>query len=57
MKNIKVKTGQIVERSAQYLASGTKKEITLVKDEVVPPNPYGGKPIFTLVDKTKHKSK
>jgi hypothetical protein len=54
-KKIVLKTGQIATISGQYLAGRTKKEITLIKGDKVPPNRQGKLPKFTLVDRTKHK--
>jgi hypothetical protein len=50
-----IRTGEKVKTSGQYKASGTDKEVTLVKGKKTPPNVYGGLNKFTLVDKTKHK--
>lgn len=54
-KKIVVKTGEKVPVSGQYRPSGTNKEYTFVKGKEVPPNVYGGKHKFTLVDQSKHK--
>jgi hypothetical protein len=54
MVKIIAKTGHPAPVSGQYRASGSKKEITLSKDDVTPPNNYGGRQEFILVDRTKH---
>jgi hypothetical protein len=56
-EQIVIKTGEIVQESGQYKPSGGKTEFTFVKGNKVPPNQFGKLPKFTLVDKTKHKSK
>ena len=49
-----IHTGQKAPESGQYQPKGTKTEITLTKDERVPP--YNGRAKnFVLVDRTKHK--
>ncbi len=53
MKNTFVKTGGTVPVSGQYRPSGSKTEVTFVKDNRVPPTKSGAT-TFTLVDKTKH---
>lgn len=54
IKLVKVKPGQKVPVSGQYKVIGSKDEITLIKDKIVPPNNSGkGKQEFILVDKTK----
>jgi hypothetical protein len=55
---VTVKTGETVEKSGQYHPSGGGNlEITLVKGKTAPPNNSGERPIFTLIDETKHKGK
>jgi hypothetical protein len=49
----RLKTGQKVRISGQYSNNKGNSEITLVKGKTVPPSK--GSPIFSLVDKTKHK--
>lgn len=53
MKSTKVKTGGTVPVSGQYRPTGTKTEVTFVKDKRVPPTASGAT-TFTLTDKTKH---
>lgn len=55
-KRVKIKTGEIVEISGQYQASGKDTEATLVRGEPAPPNP-GHLPYWKLVDPTKHKKR
>ncbi len=50
-----VKTGERVPKSGQYRPVGGNSEYTFVKDNKVPPTPYG-KTKFVLVDETKHKN-
>lgn len=54
MPKVTIKTGTIVPKSGQYRPVGTRYEVTLTKGERVPPN-KGHKPMFVLVDATKHK--
>lgn len=59
-KSINVKPGENVIKSGQYELTGIrgghlKKEVTLVKNETVPPTPQKGQS-YTLVDPTKNKS-
>ncbi len=54
MAKVIAKTGHPAPVSGQYRASGSKKEITLSKGDVTPPNNFGGRQEFKLVDKTKH---
>jgi len=53
MKHTTVKTGGTVPVSGQYRPTGSKNEVTFVKDNRVPPT-QSGATTFTLVDKTKH---
>lgn len=53
MKSTTVKTGGTVPVSGQYRPTGSKTEVTFVKDNRVPPIKSGAT-TFTLVDKTKH---
>lgn len=53
---VKVKTGQICERSGQYRPIGGKTEATLVQGKKVPPTSQGATK-FVMVDPTKHKNK
>lgn len=48
--------GEIAPVSGQYQNQKTKTEVTVVKGEPLPPTPGKGQG-YTLVDKTKHKSK
>jgi hypothetical protein len=50
-------TGHKAPASGQYRPSGSRKEITLTKGEITPPNNGGSRQRFVLVDKTKHKHK
>jgi len=50
---IKVKTGEIVPLSGQYIPAGGKIEFTFVAGKRVPPT-SDGTTTFILVDKTKH---
>lgn len=55
---ITVRTGEKVPQSGQYHPSGGgKNEVTFVEGKTVPPNVDGKRPVFTLVDATKHKGK
>lgn len=51
------KTGHRAPESGQYRPSGSRREITLSKGDVTPPNNFGVRQKFILVDKTKHKEK
>lgn len=55
MKEIIARTGHIALVSGQYRPSGASTEITLSKGDRVPPNIFGVRQKFILVDKTKHK--
>lgn len=48
-------TGHRAPRSGQYRPSGGRKEITLSRGDVTPPNNEGVRQQFVLVDPTKHK--
>lgn len=59
-KPIVVKPGENVPRSGQYELVGIRggrlgREVTLVKDETVPPTPKSGQS-YTLVDPSKNDS-
>lgn len=54
-KKVIVRTGGTVPVSGQYRPSGGRSEVTLVKGKTAPPNNAGVRPVFTMVDKTKHK--
>lgn len=53
-KKIITHTGEKAPVSGQYQPAGTKQEITLSKDDRVPPYHQRAK-AFALVDRTKHK--
>ncbi len=53
-KNVVAKTGHPAPVSGQYRASGSKKEFTLSKGDRTPPNNFGVRQEFKLVDQTKH---
>lgn len=46
--------GQKADNSGQYRNTTTKTEVTVVKNEPLPPTPKPGQK-YILVDKTKHK--
>lgn len=48
------KPGEKADHSAQYKNTTTKTEVTVVKNEPLPPTPGPGQ-TYVLVDKTKHK--
>lgn len=50
------KSGEIADYSGQYKNTTTKKEVTVVKNEPLPPTPGPGQK-YVLADKTKHKNK
>jgi hypothetical protein len=50
-------TGKPAPKSGQYRPSGGTKEITLSKGDTTPPNRWGTRQQFTLVDATKHHKK
>lgn len=56
-KQIIAKTGHRAPKSGQYRPSGGRREITLSKGDITPPNNFGVRQKFTLVDETKHKRK
>ena len=49
-------TGKPAPKSGQYRPSGGRNEITLSRGDVTPPNRFGVRQKFFLVDKTKHKN-
>jgi hypothetical protein len=49
------RTGKPAPLSGQYRPSGSKREITLSKGDITPPNKFGIRQKFTLVDETKRK--
>lgn len=49
------KTGHPAPRSGQYRPSGSRREITLSKHDITPPNNFGVRQQFKLVDETKRK--
>lgn len=57
MKKVIAKTGQRAPESGQYKPSGGQNEITLSKGDRVPPNNFGVRQQFRLVDKTKNKGR
>lgn len=57
MAKIIARTGHPAPKSGQYRPSGSRREITLSRGDVTPPNNFGVRHKFTLVDETKHKSK
>jgi hypothetical protein len=54
-KKVIAQTGHPAPVSGQYRLSGAKNEITLSKGDVTPPNNFGVRQRFVLVDKTKTK--
>lgn len=56
-KPIVAKTGHPAPDSGQFRPSGSRREITLSKGDITPPNRFGVRQQFTLVDKTKHKGR
>ncbi len=54
-KSVIAYTGKKAPESGQYRPSGANTEITLTKGEKTPPNIFGVRQKFFLVDKTKHK--
>jgi hypothetical protein len=52
-----LRPGQRAPRSGQYHVVGTRREVTSVKGEPLPPGPKGSRPRYRLVDKTVHKQK
>jgi hypothetical protein len=56
-KKIIIHTGEKVPVSGEYRPSGSRYEVTLVKDKRVPPNNEGTRQSFTLVHKAKHEKK
>jgi hypothetical protein len=52
-KKIVAYTGHKAPASGQYRPSGSRREITLSKDDITPPNIFGVRQQFTLVDETK----
>lgn len=54
-KKIIVRTGEKTPTSGQYRPSGGDNEATFVEGKQVPPNNFGVRQVWTLVDKTKHK--
>jgi len=55
MSKIIARTGKPAPVSGQYRPSGGRKEITLSKGDTTPPNRFGVRQSFRLVDRTKHK--
>ncbi|MEU2863524.1 hypothetical protein ABZ672_35190 [Streptomyces mirabilis] len=51
-----LKPGTPAPESGQYKVSGSKTEVTAVKNKPLPPTPKAGQ-TYTLVDPTKHKPK
>jgi hypothetical protein len=49
----KFRPGETAPTSGQYKNTSTGKEVTVVKNEPLPPTPKKGQ-IYTLVDPTKH---
>jgi len=56
-KQVIAKTGHPAPRSGQYRPSGSTREITLSRGDTTPPNNFGVRHKFYLVDETKHKGK
>jgi len=54
MKQVIAKTGKPAPESGQYRPSGATVEITLSKGDTTPPNRFGFRQKFFLVDKTRH---
>jgi len=50
-----LKPGHRAPKSGQYRVVGTRREVTAVRGEPLPPGPKGSHPRYRLVDKTKHK--
>lgn len=51
--DIIAKTGHRAPESGQYRPSGARREITLSKGDITPPNRFGIRQQFKLVDRTK----
>lgn len=56
-QKIIAETGHRAPKSGQYRPSGSRREITLSKGDITPPNNFGVRQKFILVDETKHKGK
>jgi len=57
MKQVIARTGRPAPVSGQYKPSGRRGvEITLSRGDITPPNRYGVRQTFKLVDRTKHKN-
>ncbi|MBI2327171.1 hypothetical protein HYU92_02525 [Candidatus Curtissbacteria bacterium] len=54
-KPVTAYTGRPAPKSGQYKPSGASNEITLSKGDITPPNRFGVRQRFTLVDPTKTK--
>lgn len=54
MSKTKYRPGQIAPRSGQYVNNRTRREVTVVRGEPLPPTPKPGQ-TYTLADPTKHK--
>lgn len=54
MAKIIARTGHPAPVSGQYRAAGSRKEITLSRGDITPPNNAGTRQYFVLVDRTKH---
>lgn len=54
-KQVIAYTGKPAPKSGQYRPSGATNEITLSKGDVTPPNRFGVRQKFVLVDQTKTK--
>lgn len=55
-KPVIARTGEKTPESGQYRPSGGNTEITLSQGDRVPPNRFGVRQKFFLVDRTKHRS-
>lgn len=56
-KKVIAHTGHRAPVSGQYRPSGGRNEITLSKGDITPPNRWGSRQKFFLVDATKHQRK
>jgi len=54
-KQVIAQTGKPAPVSGQYRPSGARNEITLSRGDVTPPNRFGARQKFFLVDRTKNK--
>jgi hypothetical protein len=55
LKKVVALTGHPAPRSGQYQPSGSRREITLSRGDITPPNRFGVRQKFTLVDETRRR--